>query len=125
MGGEEFRMKMLDRMGCVMKGDTGTAYGGNGFREHNERQAAQLLEAGLDVLGLRAANLPNMKKNSIEKCALAWLIRRRTSVKTAWIKERLHMGSATNFSELLKRVEAASKGEPGHAERVRVKSIKI
>ena len=125
LGGEEFRAKMLDRMGRVVEEDTGTAFGGNGFREHNERQAIQLLEKGLDVLGLRAVDLPDMKKSSSEKCALAWLIRKRTSVRTAWIKERLHMGSATNFSELLKRVEAASKGEPGHVELVRVKSIKI
>ena len=125
LGGEGFRMEMLDRMGCVVEEDTGTAFGGTGFREHNERQAIQLLEKGLDILGLRAVDLPDMKKSSSEKCAFAWLIRKRTSVKTAWIKEHLHMGSATNFSELLKRVDAKSKGEPGHGELARVKSIKI
>ena len=118
-------MEMLDRMGCVVKEDTGTAFGGDAFREHSERQAIQLLEKGLDVLGLRAVDLPNMKKSSAENCALAWLIRKRTSVKTGWIKELLHMGSATNFSDLLKRAETKSKGEPGHGELARIKSIKI
>lgn len=125
LGGAGFRTELVDRMGRVVEKDEGTAFGGDGFREHNERQAIQLLEKGLGVLGLRAVDLKGMRKSSPEKCALAWLIRKRTSVKTEWIKERLHMGAATNFSELLKRVEATSKGEPGHAELTRLKSIKI
>ena len=125
LGGEEFREEMLERVGCVVEGDSGTAFGGEGFREHNERKAVQLLEKGLEVLGLHAEDLPGMKKSSVEKCALAWLIRKRTSVKTGWIKNRLHMGSATNFSELLKKMESTSTGDPGHFELARVKSIKI
>jgi hypothetical protein len=74
---------------------------------------------GLDVLKSRAVDLPGMKKSSSKKCAPARLIRNRTSVQTAWIKERFRMGSATNIPELLKRVDAASRGDPGHDELAR------
>ena len=46
-----------------------------------------------------------MKKGCPEKCAVAWFVRKRTCVPNEWIKRRLHMGKATNFSALIKRVE--------------------
>ena len=56
-----------------------------------------------------------MIKGSPEKYALAWLVRRNTCVENGWIKTRLRMGNATNFSALLQKIEASKKGEWGYA----------
>ena len=52
-----------------------------------------------------------LRKNSPEKYALAWLVRRHAGVRPAWIKERLKMGTATGFAHFLGRLEGARKGE--------------
>jgi hypothetical protein len=38
---------------------------------------------------------------------------------------RLHMGTATNFSERLRRTELGAKGMPGYVELNPVKSIEL
>jgi hypothetical protein len=35
-------------------------------------------------------------------------------VRNGWIKQRLKMGSATNFLDYLRRIETAKKGEWGY-----------
>lgn len=124
-GGEDFRGRMMEGIEHVVTNDKGTAFGGRCIQEHHERQASRLLSRGLEALRLREADLPQMRKSSPEKCALAWLIRKRTSVKTDWIKRRLHMGTATNFSVLLKKAEGVRAGMPGYEEMKALRSIKI
>lgn len=124
-GGEDFRDRMMEGIERVVTNDKGTAFGGGCIQEHNERQANRLLSRGLEALRLREADLPGMRKSCPEKCALAWLIRKRTSVKTDWIKRRLHMGAATNFSELLKKADGVRAGMPGDKELKALRSIKI
>ncbi|MGD9782639.1 MAG: transposase [Kiritimatiellia bacterium] len=124
-GGDGFRDRMMEGIENIVIHDKGTAFGGGCIQEHNERQANRLLIKGLEALRLREADLPPMRKSSPEKRALAWLIRKRTSVKTGWIKRRLHMGTATNFSELLNKLEDGRPGTPGHEELRKLRSIKI
>ena len=70
-----------------------------------------MIQQGLDSLELNEGELLGLKKNCPEKYAIAWLIRRNTSVRLQWIKERLHMGKATNFSEFLKKMTAGEYGK--------------
>lgn len=50
----------------VLEGDGGTPFGGEPIRQHNEEQANRLLGQGLELLGLKEADLEKMPKNSPE-----------------------------------------------------------
>lgn len=124
-GGEEFRGRMLEGISGVLEGDGGTPFGGEPIRQHNEDQANRLLAKGLGRLGLKEADLERLPKNSPEKYALAWPLRRHTGVKVSWIKQRLKMGKATSFSAWLKKLESSRKGEWGHEAFAKIKKINL
>ena len=124
-GGADFRDRMLEEISGVLRGDAGTPFGGEAVRRHNEEQAERLIVRGLGLLGLREADLEGLAKNSPEKYALAWPLRRHTGVKVSWIKERLKMGKATSFSAWLKRLESSRKGEWGHAAFAKIQKINL
>ena len=68
-------------------------------------------------------DLSGMPGCSPEKYALAWLVRRKTSVPVSWIKSRLCMGRATDFSAWLKKMKISRPGEWGHAALAKMKYI--
>ena len=105
-GSDGFRDELLDKRDGVIgiKGKR-ESFDGEETRLHDNQEAEKILKAGLEALGLDDPALESMKKNCLEKCCLAWLIRKRTCVPNEWIKQHLHMGKATNFSALLKRVD--------------------
>ena len=92
---------------------------------HDEAEAERLVCLGMSALNLEEDDLARMIKGAPAKYAIAWLVRRNTSVRTRWIKNRLQMGSATNFSDYLRRIETTKKGAWGHAEFGRIKSVKL
>lgn len=122
-GGEAFRSELLDRLTDVLNHDDGTPFGGDMIQEHDEHRAEQLVKAGMDKLKICDGDLSDLPGCCPEKYALAWLVRRKTSVKVAWIKKRLQMGRATDFSAWIKKLEMSRAGEWGHAARLRVKNI--
>ncbi len=71
---------------------------------------------GLQALSLKEDDLERLIKSAPSKYAMAWLVRRNTSVRTRWIKDRLKMGSATNFSDYLKRMELSKPNGWGYDE---------
>lgn len=125
VGGEHFRKDLLKRLDQVFESNRRESYSGGAKFQHGEDEAIKLLEMGLEALGLRLDDLAEQKKGSAAKYAIAWLIRQHTSVPTSWIKERLMMGTATNFASRLKRLEGARRAEWGHQEGCLVKNIKI
>lgn len=124
LGSDGFRREMLDRLGAAMGTSKRESFSGEEVRTHDETRAEELIAAGMKGLRLTEADLDSMIKNSPEKYALAWLVRRNTCVGNAWIKARLRMGKATNFSELLKKIEAAKRGGWGFEAFHSVKHIK-
>ena len=124
-GGDEFRGRMLEGISGVLRGDDGTPFGGEAIRQHNEEQAERLIAQGLGLLGMKEADLEGLAKNSPEKYALAWPLRRHTGVKVSWIKRRLQMGKATSFSSWLKRLEASRPGQWGYEARSKIKKINL
>jgi len=82
-----------------------TSYSGEQVVEHDERMAEQLIQAGLRALKLEEEEVQAGKKSSNEKCLLAWLIRRRTSVSNAWISQRLNMGRPDCMSRYPRRID--------------------
>ena len=124
LGGEGFHREMLERLEGAMAGGKRASYSGAEVQAHDESRAEELVVAGMKKLKLQESDFGNMIKNSPEKYALAWLVRRQTSVSNGWIKARLQMGKATNFSVYLKRAETSKKGEWGYAAFSKVKYIK-
>jgi DNA-binding ferritin-like protein len=90
------------------------SFSGAEIRQHDDEAAERVLASGMKALGVTDESLSNQIKSSPEKYALAWLVRKNTCVRNDWIKQRLKMGSATNFSAYLRRIETAKKGEWGY-----------
>ena len=124
LGGEGFRREMLDRLGEAMGKGKRESFSGEEVQTHDEARAEELIVAGMKALGLSNVDLDAMIKNSPEKYALAWLVRRNTCVCNGWIKARLRMGKATNFSELLKKLETSKRGGWGFEANSGVGNIK-
>lgn len=105
-GPESFKAEMQERLDKVV-GYQGNrqSYSGDEVRQHDKREAEQLLADGLATLQLSPQDLSNMRKSAPEKQALAWLVRTRTCVSNAWISDQLHMGRATNLARHVRAVE--------------------
>lgn len=124
-GGDEFRGRMLDKISDILSGDSGTPFGGEAIRQHDQGQAEQLISQGLELLGLKEADLERLAKNCPEKYAIALLLRRHTGVKVSWITQRLEMGKATSFSFWLRKMEASSAGQWGYEALSKTKKINL
>ena len=123
LGGEGFKFEMLERLSGLLACDKGTPFGGEALQAHDEHRAEALLRAGMVSLKLEERDLLAMPGCRPEKYALAWLVRRKTSVKVQWIKKRLHLGKATDFSAWLKKLEFSRPGEWGHESYARIRLI--
>jgi REP element-mobilizing transposase RayT len=110
LGGASFRDELLERIDGALKGRQRSSFSGEQMLDHDEREAERLVELGLEALELEHADLEKMKKNCPVKYAIAWLVRRNTCVKNQWIKDRLHMGKATNFASFIARMERGEFG---------------
>jgi hypothetical protein len=102
---------MLDQVAVLVDRKGAAAYDGAAVRAHGERHAEDLLAGALHELGLVAGELEGMKKTDIRKQAIAWLVRRETSVRNHWLSQRLNMGHDVNVSQSVRRVSDASSGE--------------
>ena len=122
-GGEGFRREMLERVGRALEAGRRGSYAGNEVREHGEACAEKWIAKGLAALRLTEHDLAGLRMNCPEKYALAWLVRRHTGARPAWIKSRLRMGTATGFAYHLGRLEGVRRGEWGYAAWSRMKKL--
>ena len=111
LGGDEFRDQMIERLDGVIRGKRRESYRGEEIRKHDIYAAEKLAETGLEKLGLSLADLTDLKKSDLRKKVIAWVIRKRTSVKNEWISKRLEMGSVTKLSSFVSEVEKAQDGD--------------
>ena len=125
VGSKGFRAQLLDRMNLAMGKGRRASYGGEAVHAHDETMAERWIQAGMKALRVTEDDLKAMRMNSATKYALAWLVRRHTAVRTAWIKERLRMGTATCFSAYLKKLATARSGAWGHAAYGVIENIKL
>jgi hypothetical protein len=98
LGSDSFRDRLMDRVEGIVAGRKRVSYRGEGLGAHDEREAARLLAAGLDRLGLTAKTVLGLKKTDPRKQALAWLIKTRTVMRDEWVGARLQMGHRSNIS---------------------------
>jgi hypothetical protein len=85
------------------------SYLGTATRLHDEREALGLLKQGLEALGLCEEELPELRKRDLRKRAIAWLIRRHTSVGNRWVCEHLFMGHPSNLARYVSEVEKSKE----------------
>ena len=113
-GSDGFRDELLERLdGVIGVRGKRESFNGAETRLHDEQEAEKILEASLRALSIEAEELVRMRKSCIEKCCIAWLIRKRTCISNGWIKQHLHMGKATNFAAFIKRAEV-DEGQTVH-----------
>ncbi|MFT4588388.1 MAG: hypothetical protein ACI8QF_002490 [Limisphaerales bacterium] len=76
------------------------------------------------ALELTEADLGRLAKGADIKLALAWRLRRETTVSREWIAQRLHMGHVTRVTQAWREVDGAKRGALAKL-RKRVKLIGI
>jgi REP element-mobilizing transposase RayT len=125
VGGESFREQLLERLNLALQKGQRGSYGGDAVREHDTAEAERWVRAGMKALRVTEDDLRVLRMNSAAKVALAWMVRRRTAVRNAWIKERLQMGTATSLSARLKKLETSRRREWGYDEYKTIRNIKL
>lgn len=110
-GSDTFRDAMVASLDEVMTGKRRDSFSGSESRGHDSLEAERLLEEGLGRVGLGVDELGSLKKSDPRKMAVAWLIRRNTSVRNEWISKQLQMGRVSKLSFFVKQVEDAERGE--------------
>lgn len=81
-------------------------------RAHDEKEAEQLLQAGLVAAGLDEEALGALPGSDVRKRALASLLLERTVARQSWIAERLRMRSAANVSQQVRRYRQGKQKLP-------------
>ncbi len=81
------------------------SYSGEAAHKHDEHEAENLLKQALEHFGTTLTEIQARKHIDSEKCLIAWLIRRRTTVPNQWICQKLKMGRVDCFSRYPRLIE--------------------
>ena len=100
VGSESFGKELAGQME-----GTGDNLRGTQRRAHDIAEAERLLDNALSVLGLEEGSLKGMKSTVREKQAIAWLLKKHTTVTGVWIADRLGMGHRVNASRAISVIE--------------------
>ena len=103
-GGEDFIAQLLDHI----EGKIGPHHIAAERSQTEEQKAERLVRSGLTELGWSEQELPLKRKGDAKKVALAERLRAETAVSLKWIAARLHMGSWTHVSNLLREKRKVS-----------------
>ena len=109
-GSDEFRDEMVATLDGVMAGKRRDSFGGVESKKHDTLEAQRLLVYGMKKFRLKPKDLLILKKNDPRKKAIAWSIRKNTSVKNEWIANAIQMGCLSNMSQYVSEVESAENG---------------
>ena len=109
-GGEEFRGRMVEALDSVMKGRRRDSFSGADVRKHDVLDAERIFRSALSSFSLSESNLAGLRKNDPRKKAIAWLIRKNTSVRNEWIAERVQMGCVSNMSQYVREIDESKSG---------------
>jgi REP element-mobilizing transposase RayT len=105
VGGEGFVEKLQEYLEQVMKGRRRESHSGEAKATHDAAAAERELKRALRALGLDEEAVGRMPKGAPEKVALAWWLRRRTTVSLRWVSERLGMGHYSRVTQAIRRTE--------------------
>ncbi len=116
-GSQAFAEKMRQWVDGLLKGDkvpkSRACKHSPQARAHGLAEAESYVKEGLAAAGLNQKDLAALKGSDIRKVTLARLVWKKTTASQEWIAKKLHMGSATNVSQQLRRLEKAGKSGKG------------
>lgn len=95
------------------------------WRDHAQQSATDLIRQGLKTLGLSEAQLRATKGSEPRKVSLAWAVARSTTLSQTWIADHLHMRSAANVSQQVRRFESQLKRQTDPRIKRWIKFVKI
>ncbi len=104
LGNEKFLARLDLWLEKAVMGRKRHSQSGEAREFHDEAAAERLLAAGMQTLGLSELHLKMLSKGALEKVALAWWLRGRTTVSLTWVSERLKMGHYTRASQAISRM---------------------
>lgn len=104
-GSQAFGEKLLALVAkASLSAPKGRSYrGASAQKAHDEKTAEQIVREGLIEAGLREDELEALPGSDGRKAQIARAVRTQTTVSMGWIAKRLHMRSAANVSQILKR----------------------
>jgi putative transposase len=105
IGDDDFFETLKRRLGALLKDKKRESHSGGAKRAHDHVAAQELLERGLATLAIERGRLAKMPKNAPEKTALAWWLRRETTVPLRWVAQTLAMGHYTRVTQAVSRAE--------------------
>jgi REP element-mobilizing transposase RayT len=100
LGGEDFVARLLDQL----ESKTGKQHRAVERSETEEQKAERIVRMTLAKIGWSDEELMLKRKSDAKKVALARRLRAETAVSLKWIADRLHMGTWTHVSNLLRAV---------------------
>lgn len=101
VGGDKFLAQLRRQISVRVQGRRRESHSGAARRAHDEAAAEQMIEQGLNRLGIEALACGKWQQ---EKVALAWWLRTQTTVSLRWITERLRMGHYSRVSQAVSRM---------------------
>jgi len=112
-GSQAFAERMLKVSEAVlMKTRHRSGEGSHEKRAHGEQEARRRLAEGLAVAGLSAEDLKNLPGSEARKVAIARAVWEQTTVDMKWLATHLHLRSAANASQQIRRHRQQPPGLP-------------
>ena len=110
LGDRSFKSKLLDRIGGLLEGRQADSVKGEAVGAWRREEAERWIGSALAELGLDEAGLRRIPKGAKEKMAMAWWLRRHTTLSRQWIAQRLQMWHETRMTLAVREVGAGAKG---------------
>lgn len=109
-GSDQFRDRMVGSLDGVMEGKRRDSFSGEESTRHDTLEAQRIFDQALKKLKLKSSGLAELKKSDPRKKAIAWAVRKNTSVRNEWIARQVQMGCVSNMSQYVREVETAKDG---------------
>ena len=110
-GADSFRDEMVESLDKVLEGKNRESFVGDETRKHDELDAERRVVDALELFEWKDVDLAGLKKGDPQKKVIAWLVRKNTGVRNAWIAERLCMGNPSSLPRQVREVDMAENGE--------------
>jgi REP element-mobilizing transposase RayT len=104
LGNQSFLERLESWLEKAVAGHRRESHSGGARETHDERAAERLLGRSLKALGLTEADLRELRFGSPEKVALAWWLRKHTTVSLRWVADRMNMGHYTRVTKAVSRM---------------------
>ena len=85
----------------MMRKKAGPEHYGKEIGESAEDKAQRLIGQALKKLGWKESAVTRLRKGDPKKIRIALCLRRETTMTSAWIAQRPHMGTKTHLAHLL------------------------